>query len=229
MHPEVPSHASQTHLPLRTRLFSWFDIRWLLVFGGFMSYMLADGSSYSFGVLYLALLDEFRQSHLSVSWIGALLYGVPQLTGPLACTVVDVFDSRVASMLGAFIVAFAFILTLCAQSIRVLYITMGVMLAAGLRLVYVSAIVKVSNIYVGPHLSMALGCLTCGSGVGIIVFSIMFQWLTEVYTWRGACLVTSALVFNVAVSGALLHSTSFPLILHVQITLNSLCLRKILR
>ena len=42
-------------------------------------------------------------------------------------------------------------------------------------------------------------------GIGILVNPILVEWFVELYTWRGALIIFSALTFNIAVFGMLLR------------------------
>lgn len=191
-------------LPIQSNNPGW--LCWLIVLGGFVCYLIADGCSYSFAILYQDLLNEFNETHYYTSWVGALLYGVPQLTSPLACAFVDAWESRVPTTLGTAGLVIAFLLTSTASSMLGVLLTLGLVLPFGLQLLYVSAIVKVSRLFAsgnGRCLGLALGVLTCGSGVGWCVFPPLLELLSANFGWRGACLIFSAVVFNGLVSAAL--------------------------
>ncbi|RUS77295.1 hypothetical protein EGW08_014959 [Elysia chlorotica] len=53
--------------------------------------------------------------------------------------------------------------------------------------------------------SFAMGLAVCGSGVGTFLYPSFLIWLEEQFTWRGAMLIVSGLILNVAVCGALLR------------------------
>lgn len=56
---------------------------WVIVFCSFILCMVADGVSFSFGLLYPELLNEFGASSSATSWIGSLFVSVPLLTGKI--------------------------------------------------------------------------------------------------------------------------------------------------
>lgn len=47
----------------------------------FVNYFLADGITYSFGVLFIQLLDEFNESKGYTSWILSLMTGMTLCSG----------------------------------------------------------------------------------------------------------------------------------------------------
>lgn len=56
---------------------------WVVVFCSFILCMVADGVSFSFGLLYPEFQQEFNASSSATSWIGSLFVSVPLLTGKI--------------------------------------------------------------------------------------------------------------------------------------------------
>jgi hypothetical protein len=54
---------------------------WLVVAGCFVAQALAIGSTYTFGVIYVELLQEFRQSKAATAWIGSIQTALLYMTG----------------------------------------------------------------------------------------------------------------------------------------------------
>lgn len=54
---------------------------WVVVFCSFVLCVVADGVSFSFGILYPELQNEFHASSSATSWVGSLFVSVPLLTG----------------------------------------------------------------------------------------------------------------------------------------------------
>ena len=77
----------------------------LVVIGGFLCYMMADGITFSFGILYSEMIDIFDQSKASTALLPGLLYALPQFTGPFICPFVDVMGSCYSACLGGTILA----------------------------------------------------------------------------------------------------------------------------
>ena len=54
---------------------------WVVLVAAFLSNVTFDGIIFSFGVLYLELLEEFGKSKSTTSWIGAVIVGVYAVVG----------------------------------------------------------------------------------------------------------------------------------------------------
>ena len=54
---------------------------WVVVLASFLTFVVVDGISYSFGILYVELLDYFNATKSETSWIGSLVVGLAYLVG----------------------------------------------------------------------------------------------------------------------------------------------------
>lgn len=57
---------------------------WLVVLASFILQALTIGITYTFGVLFVALLDEFGESEATTSWIGSIQPALLYFTGKLS-------------------------------------------------------------------------------------------------------------------------------------------------
>ena len=71
-------------------------------------------------------------------------------------------------------------------------------------LLYLPAIVSVGH-YFKKKRALATGIAVCGSGVGGFVFAPLSEFLIEMYTWKGAMWIISAICLNGVVVAALLR------------------------
>ena len=71
-------------------------------------------------------------------------------------------------------------------------------------LLYLPAIVSVGH-YFKKKRALATGIAVCGSGVGGFVFAPLSEFLIEMYTWKGAMWIISAICLNGVVVAAFLR------------------------
>lgn len=62
---------------------------WVVVFSSLIISTIADGISFSFGLLYVQFLNHFEESKSKTAWIGSLFMAVPLLSGPVGSALVD--------------------------------------------------------------------------------------------------------------------------------------------
>lgn len=177
---------------------------WVVVFSSLVISLIADGVSFSFGLLYIEFLHEFGASKSTTSWIGSLFMAVPLLTGPIMSAFVDRYGCRKMTILGGLISAVGFVISSYVNSIVVMFITFGVIAGLGLGLCYVTAVVSIA-FWFDKKRNLAVGLGACGSGIGTFVYAPLTQYLIEEYGWRGTTLLLAGTFLNMCVCGALMR------------------------
>ena len=120
---------------------------WVVVLGSFVAHMIADGASFSFGVLYAELLSYFNESRGKTALVGSLFVSVPLITGPVAGALTNRYGCRATVAAGGLIAGTGFIVSSFANSIEVLCVTIGIVSGLGLSMVYVPAVVVVAHYF----------------------------------------------------------------------------------
>lgn len=181
---------------------------WVVVFAAFMVNLIADGITFSFGVIFVEFLHYFGEGKSKTAWIGSLFMAMPLLSGPVASFLTDRYGCKRVTIIGAILAAAGFIVSSFTNSIELLFLTFGVIAGFGLSLCYVAAVVIVAY-YFDKRRSFATGLSVCGSGIGTFVFAPVTQWLLAEYGWRGTTLVLSGLFLNLCVCGMLMRDLKF--------------------
>ncbi|CAG9767259.1 unnamed protein product [Ceutorhynchus assimilis] len=177
---------------------------WVVVFATFVLCMIADGITFSFGLLYIEFLNEFEASKSATSWIGALFMAVPLMTGPLMSALVDKFGCRPMTIVGGLIAALGFVLSSQCYSLSYMYVTFGVIAGFGLGLIYVTVVVSVA-FWFEKKRTLAVGIGSSGIGIGTFVFSPFSTYLIEELGWRGTTLILAGVFLNMCICGALMR------------------------
>ncbi|KAJ2939777.1 hypothetical protein O0L34_g17967 [Tuta absoluta] len=177
---------------------------WVVVLSSFIISMIADGISFSFGLLYIEFLEEFQASKSTTAWIGSLFIAVPLLSGPVMSALVDRYGCRSMTILGGIISTLGFVLASISTTLEMMMITFGVIAGLGLGLVYVTAVVSIAYWFEKKR-NLAVGLGACGTGVGTFVYAPMTQYFIEEYGWRGAILLLSGTLLNLCVCGCVMR------------------------
>ncbi|KAK7869602.1 hypothetical protein R5R35_003389 [Gryllus longicercus] len=177
---------------------------WIVVAAAFVTNLIADGVTFTFGIVYVDLLKYFKEGKSKTAWIGGLFMAMPLLSGPIASYLTDRFGCRRVCIFGAVLSAVGFIISSFAHSIELLIVTFGIVSGFGLALCYVAAVVIVAY-YFDKRRSLATGLSVCGSGIGTFVFAPLTASLITEYGWRGTTLILAGLFLNIAVCGALMR------------------------
>lgn len=103
---------------------------------------------------------------------------------------------------GSILAASCIIVSMFAQNVLTLIITIGFGTGLGFGLIYLPAIVSVTQ-YFEAKRSLATGIAVCGSGFGTFVFAPLTEFLIGNYGWRGAMLIIGGIVLNCIIFGAM--------------------------
>lgn len=176
---------------------------WVVVLASLVISMIADGVSFSFGLLYIEFLHEFGASKSKTAWIGSLFMAVPLLSGPIMSALVDRYGCRNMTITGGLISGLGFILSIFSNTIEVMYLTFGVIAGLGLGLCYVTAVVSIA-FWFDKKRTLAVGLGACGTGIGTFVYAPMTAYFIKEYGWRGTCLLLAGTFFNMIVAGTVM-------------------------
>ncbi|KAL6423292.1 hypothetical protein ACFW04_010149 [Cataglyphis niger] len=177
---------------------------WVVVLASLVISMIADGVSFSFGLLYIEFLREFGASKSKTAWIGSLFMAVPLLSGPIMSALVDRYGCRNMTIIGGLISGLGFILSIFSNTIEVMYLTFGVIAGLGLGLCYVTAVVSIA-FWFDKKRTLAVGLGACGTGIGTFVYAPMTTYFIAEYGWRGTCLLLAGTFFNMIVAGTVMR------------------------
>jgi hypothetical protein len=177
---------------------------WVVVLSSLIISMIADGISFSFGLLYIEFLDHFGESKSKTAWIGSLFMAVPLLSGPIGSALVDRYGCRTMTIIGGIISGIGFTMSAFVNSIELMYTTFGIIAGLGLGLCYVTAVVAIAY-WFDKKRALATGLGACGTGIGTFVYAPMTQYFIEEYGWRGTVLLLAGTFFNMCVCGTLMR------------------------
>lgn len=177
---------------------------WVVVLASLIISMVADGISFSFGLLYIEFLHEFGASKSKTAWIGSLFMAVPLLSGPIMSALVDRYGCRNMTIAGGLISGLGFILSIFSNTIEIMFVTFGFIAGLGLGMCYVTAVVSIA-FWFDKKRTLAVGLGACGTGIGTFIYAPMTAYFIKEYGWRGTCLLLAGTFFNMIVAGAVMR------------------------
>ncbi|XP_054281958.1 monocarboxylate transporter 12 isoform X2 [Macrosteles quadrilineatus] len=182
---------------------------WVVVFASFMIHIVTDGVTYTFGLFLVELRTYFNEGAGATAWISSILAGVTLCSGPISSAFVNRYGCRPVTIVGAVLGGVCMIAGAYANSVFMLYITVGLGAGLGIGLIYLPAIVCVTC-YFEKYRSLATGIAVCGSGLGTFVFAPLTQWLLSTLQWRGAMAVMGVLLIKCSLYGILFRPLKMP-------------------
>ncbi|XP_052784504.1 monocarboxylate transporter 12-like [Mya arenaria] len=173
---------------------------WVVCAACFLVHLLIDGLFYSFGVIYVELLEYYGSSKGSTALIGSLCPGVLFLIGPVVSILARKYGCRPVAVTGALVAFASQIASIFAPNMQFLYFSLGVMTGFGYGLIYLPSIVCVVS-YFDKRRSLAIGIGVSGTGIGTFIFSPITSLLVQEYAWQGAILIHAGLLLNCVACG----------------------------
>ena len=178
------------------RLRTWSSRQIFIVFAAFLVYVLADGTTFSFGFYVEELISEYSKSQantaLRISTLAAFTQSIPLLLSPLVCWLTTKYGACTASLIGCLISASGYFLPFVMQFNKTIWIPAigyGCLLSVGLAFCYVPAYLTLPFYFEGDR-GLATGLAVSGSGVGQVALAIIVKACIIEYGWRGASLIT---------------------------------------
>ncbi|KAJ7335982.1 hypothetical protein OS493_013348 [Desmophyllum pertusum] len=166
---------------------------WVVCFAGVVSNVIICGFTYSFGILFPALLDEFKQGKAKTAWVGSIAMVGVGLYGPFIGILYHRFGARIVTFCGSIICVVSLIATSKASNLYVMYVTYGALFSFGSGCIFLVTYIVVPK-YFMKWRSLSLGLIAMGPGGGLFIMSPIVHALFEKYGWRGTFLSMAGIV-----------------------------------
>jgi MFS family permease len=165
----------------------------------FLTLFLTVGIRFSFGVFYVAILEEYGWGRGETAGAFSLALVMHALFAMVTGNLIDHFGPRFLFPLGATILALGLAAASRVTAIWHLYLFFGVFMAIG-----------TNTLGFAPHMSLipkwfvrkrglAGGLAVGGIGIGIMALAPFIQFLIDTLGWRFAFLVLSGIVLSIVV------------------------------
>ncbi|XP_032680551.1 monocarboxylate transporter 12-B [Odontomachus brunneus] len=176
---------------------------WVVVFGAFFVQFWVAGLVKSYGVLYVEVMETFKDSSASVaSWIPAILTCLCLALAPVTSMLCQKYSCRTVVFVGGLFCALGLTTSYFATRLIHLFFTFGVLTGIGGGLSTTPGIILVSQ-YFDKHRALANGICVSGTAAGSFVFPLLIELLVKDFGFHGTILLLGGCMLHVCVSATL--------------------------
>lgn len=176
---------------------------WVIVFGAFFVQFWVAGLVKSYGVLYVEVMETFKDSSASVaSWIPAILSCLCLALAPVTSMLCQKYSCRTVVFIGGLFCALGLTISYFATSLIHLFFTFGILTGIGGGLSTTPGIILVSQ-YFDKHRALANGICVSGTAAGSFVFPLLIETLVKNFGFHGTILLLGGCMLHVCVSATL--------------------------
>lgn len=166
---------------------------WVIVGVSLLNILVFYGIWYSYSVFLVALAKEYGWSYARASSVFSLFMIVISLSGPFVGLMVDRMRPKYVLPLGALVLCAGLVICSRATSIEGLYVGFGLIVGiGGSALGLVGNSVSIASWFIEKR-GLAIGIVTTGMGLGMLLFVPAIQLLEPVYGWRTTFLYLAVL------------------------------------
>ena len=178
--------------------YKWVVVAILFIFG-----MVAFGLRFSFSVFFKSLQAEFGLSRTSISTVFSMYMLSSALFVIFGGWALDRYGERKVFLLAGLFVSLSLMLTSCITASWQLFVTYSFLFAVGTSSVYVNSMSTVTR-WFPKGKGFALGIVTSGPSIGMIVFSPISAFLISHYGWKNSYSILSLVAFFTMIPCSLL-------------------------
>ncbi|XP_071855751.1 monocarboxylic acid transporter silnoon isoform X2 [Bombus fervidus] len=176
---------------------------WVIVCGAFFVQFWVTGLMKSYGVLYVEVMETFKDATASVaSWIPAILSCLCLALAPVTSMLCQKYSCRAVVFIGGLFCALGLTISYFATKLIHLFFTFGVLTGIGSGLSTTPGIILVSQ-YFDKHRALANGICVSGTAAGSFVFPLLIKVLVDNFGFHGTILLLGGCMLHVCVSATL--------------------------
>ena len=160
------------------------SLAWIICGCAFLSNAIVYGMDSSFGEMVQSIAEDFDSPLDNVAWIGSVHSSAQYLAAFLSSMAATRFGFGKIISTGVLMSTTGICLSLLTTNVSTLVVTYGILGGVGLGLIYAPASI-ICSFHFNKRRSLATGIAICGSGVGIVLVSELFNLINKGHGWKG--------------------------------------------
>ncbi|XP_022096938.1 monocarboxylate transporter 13-like [Acanthaster planci] len=174
---------------------------WVLVLTVFATFFIEMGTVKSFGVLFNPMQESLLSSTAQLGTVLGMTHSLGLLLAPLTGNIARTFDHRLCVITGGGLLFVGCFVSAFVHNVYQLAITLTIT-GIGLSLAYIPQVLLLLKAF-PTRFSLIFGIAGAGGSFGMMVCPPIVEILTNTYGWRGAMMISAAMVSHVFAFGAL--------------------------
>ncbi|XP_072176812.1 uncharacterized protein [Diadema setosum] len=168
--------------------------RWVVVIASSMLCAVSYGFLYSFGLLMVALMDEFGSGVSKTGYVGTSSYGISFMACLFTSPLTSKLGCRPAACLGVTFCVVASITTSFASSVSVMFFSYSCLYGVGCSFIISCAFDCPVGYFPNKHRSLAVAMISAGFNIGVLVLNPVVYALIIRFGWRGMMRIMSGII-----------------------------------
>ncbi|XP_054615088.1 solute carrier family 16 member 6b isoform X1 [Dunckerocampus dactyliophorus] len=177
---------------------------WAVAVAFFLVEICTYGTLKSLGVFLHDLMEEFGESNSRVSWVISICVFIFTFTAPLSTMFSNRFGHRPVVMMGGFLISLGTISSAFSNSIKEMYITIGIVSGLGYCLTFLPTLTILAQ-YFSRRRALVTSVASSGESFAVFAFAPAFTLLKEHIGWRYCLVVLGIFQASVIFCGLVLR------------------------
>lgn len=181
-----------------------FYYGWVIVAVSYVSVFLALGTRFSFGVFYVAILNEYGWSRGETAGAFSLAMIFHAIFAPISGHLMDRFGPRVFFPCGAAFLSIGLLAASRTSSMLELYLYFGVLISIGVNTLAFPPHMALISKWFNRKRGLANGLVLAGIGTGMMGLAPFIQMIIDASGWRQAFVILAGIVAVVIIPSTIL-------------------------
>lgn len=176
---------------------------WVVTFAAMLCNLICDGTLFAFGAMKIHLQKHFECSDMLILMVGSVPCGIYLLVGPIVSGLSNRYGCRPVIIIGSIGAAVCMLLSTLSPNVWVMMIIYGILGGTFFGMIYLPSVVMVS-FYFDKKRPIANGLVTAGTGLGVLSFGPLANFLMEKMGWKAGIMIFAGIMLTGVLFGAIM-------------------------
>ncbi|XP_023331483.1 monocarboxylate transporter 9 [Eurytemora carolleeae] len=156
---------------------------WVVVFCSFLAHCLTSGNLLAGGAIALQLQNNFKTGYMTGVWAPLVAWVISLAVAPLVTHICSQYSVRLIAVVAGLVLNMAFLFASFGSQLHQVVLSYGVLLGAASGTVRETCSIMLGQYFKSRRLLVEV-FVSCGSGLGVIIFSLLYKESIRFLGWR---------------------------------------------